>query len=453
MRSALSIAASLAVFSPALTPPFSAPLPAQEAEDETGEWDVTLARGETRDIDFVTEEGTWMSMDISPEGRWVIFDLLGHIYRVPADGGGEAELLTGGTGVATHYHPRYSPDGSTVAFVSDRERQNNLWVMDADGSDPRSVFSDQTLRAVEPAWSADGDYIFVRFQSVAGGFGTEGRSGIWMYHKDGGDGIQVIAGQPQAQWPSPSADGRHLYFHIYTGPPGLQGRDATAGHWQVRRKDLRTGDVLNITSGTAAQQVRSSSGSAYAPEISPDGRYLAFARRIPGGTISYRGHTFGPRAALWIRDLETGSERVAMDPVTVDNAEGIKTLRILPGYGWSADGSKIVITQGGRIRILDVGSGEVTTVPFSARVQRTISEMTRADFRIDDGPFEAKMLRWYAASPDLSQIAFQAAGRVWIAPADGGAPTRMTSGDGPFEFSPVVVAGRGLDRVHDVGRR
>ena len=414
----------------------TASLAAQDAEGATDDWDVTLARGETREINFTTEEGTWMSMDISPDGRWVVFDLLAHVYRVPTDGGGDAELLTGGTGVATNYHPRYSPDGSTIAFVSDRKGQNNLWLMDADGSNPRQVFSDMATRAVSPAWSADGDYIFVKLQDVAAGRGQTGRSGIWMYHVDGGDGIQVVGDQPQAAWPSPSKDGRYLYFHVYTGPPGLQGRDALAGHWQVRRKDLRTGEVLNITAGTASQQVRASSGSAYAAEISPDGRHLAFARRIAGGTISYRGHTFGPRAALWIRDLETGSERVAMDPITVDNAEGIKTMRILPGYSWSADGSSIVITQGGKIRMLDVASGEVTTVPFSARVQRTISELARADFRIDDGPFEAKMLRWYAASPDASRIAFQAVGRVWIAPADGGAPTRLTSGDGPHEFSP-----------------
>lgn len=408
----------------------------EEAAQE--EWDVTLARGETREIDFTTEEGTWMSMDVSPDGEWIAFDLLGHIYRVPADGGGNAELLTGGTGVATHYHPRYSPDGATIAFISDREGQNNLWIMDADGTNPRAVLLEPMVRAVEPAWSADGNYIFARRQDLGSGAGG---GGIWMYHRDGGNGVQVVADQPQAAWPSPSRDGRHLYFHVYTGPPGLQGRDALAGHWQVRRIDLQSGEVVYVTDGTAQQQVRASSGGAYAAEVSPDGRLLAFARRIAGGTISYRGHTFGPRTALWIRDLETGEERVAMDPITVDNAEGIKTLRILPGYAWSADGSQIVVTQGGKIRKLDVATGEVATVPFRARVHRTISEMTRAEFRIDDAPFEAKMLRWYGASPDRSRIVFQAVGRVWVATADGGEadrPQRLTSGnDHPFEYSPA----------------
>ena len=414
---------------------FPEPIAPQSGNGEAKEddWDVTLARGETRDIDFTVDEGTWMSVDISPDNRWIAFDLLGHIYRVPADGGGDAELLTDGTGVATHYHPKYSPDGSAIAFISDREGQNNLWVMDADGSSPRAVFTAPMVRAVEPAWSAEGDYIFVRRQNLAPGGGG---GGIWMYHKDGGKGIQVVGDQPQAAWPSPSADGRYLYFHVYTGPPGLQGRDALAGHWQLRRKDLESGEITHITSGTAAQQVRGSSGSAYAAELSPDGRYLAFARRIAGGTISYRGHTFGPRTALWIRDLETGRERVAMDPITVDNAEGIKTLRILPGYGWTSDGTGIVITQGGKLRSLEVATGDVTTVPFRARVHRTLSEMARASFRIDDGPFDAKMLRWYGASPDRSQIAFQAIGRVWTVSASGGNPTRLTTGDGPFEYSP-----------------
>ena len=155
---------------------------AQDTDDaDTPEWDVTLARGETREIDFETDEGTWMSVDISPDGTWIVFDLLAHVYRVPAEGG-LAESLTQESGVAVNYHPGYSPDGRHIAFVSDRGGQNNLWVMDADGSNPRQVQSSQDTRVTMPEWTADGQYILV----AQGG-------GIWMYHVDGGTGIEVVS--------------------------------------------------------------------------------------------------------------------------------------------------------------------------------------------------------------------------------------------------------------------
>src|ERR1043165_7837277 len=78
-------------------------------------WDVTLARGKTRDIDFTTSEGPWMSADLSPDRTWIAFDLLGHIYRMPASGG-EATVLTQGSGVALNFQPRISPDGKTIAL-------------------------------------------------------------------------------------------------------------------------------------------------------------------------------------------------------------------------------------------------------------------------------------------------------------------------------------------------
>ena len=144
------------------------------------QWDVTLARGKTRDIDFTTNEGTWTSVDISPDGQWVAFDLLGHIYRMPVSGG-DATVLTQNSGVALNFHPRISPDGKTIAFITDRRGQYNLWVMNADGSNPHAVFSDLNTTAVEPAWTPDGNYIIVRRGGRGGGegggqaFGQQGR--------------------------------------------------------------------------------------------------------------------------------------------------------------------------------------------------------------------------------------------------------------------------------------
>ena len=108
-------------------------------------WDITVPLGETREIAFTAEEGTWMSVDISPDGRWIVFDLLGHIYRMPATGG-DAVALTQASGIAMNYHPRISPDGREIAFVSDRGGQDNLWVMNADGSDPRLIRGDMHSR-------------------------------------------------------------------------------------------------------------------------------------------------------------------------------------------------------------------------------------------------------------------------------------------------------------------
>src|SRR5262245_58807556 len=91
-------------------------------ETTTQRWDVTQARGTARTIDFTTSEGTDMTVDIAADGRWIVFDLLGHIYRMAATGG-PAESLTQNSGVALNFEPRISPDGRHIAFVSDREGQ------------------------------------------------------------------------------------------------------------------------------------------------------------------------------------------------------------------------------------------------------------------------------------------------------------------------------------------
>ena len=410
---------------------------AQEGTDDPKDWDVTAPRGETREIEFATSEGTWMSVDVSADGAWVVFDLLGHVYRVPASGG-EATSLTQSSGVAVNFHPRISPDGSTIAFISDRGGQTNLWLMDADGSNPRPVFESQTLRAWEPAWSPDGRFIVVRRAPTQRG---SGGAGLWMYSRDGGEGVELVGSDYSgAAWPAFSPDGGSLYFQIRTAPAGTwSGRtDLMQGHKQIRRLDLETGQVDEITSGITVQQGQTSSAGGIAPEVSPDGRWLAFARRIPDGTISHKGLRFGPRTALWLRDLETGAERLLMDPIEVDMAEGMKVSRDLPGYAWTRDGGSIVIAAGGRIRRVDVASGDVSTIPFTALVQRTISEMAGRPQAALGETFTVKFPRWTASSPDGSRLAFQAVGRIWVMDLPDGTPARLTGDDfAPSEMSPA----------------
>ncbi len=394
----------------------AAPAVGQDQDD----WDVTTTRGETQEIAFTTDEGTWLSVDVSPDGQWMVFDLLGRIYRAPTNGSGEAISLTP-EDAALDYHPRYSPDGSTIAYVSDRGGQNNLWVMDADGSNPRAIFQNRDVRASLPAWTPDGEYILVE-RSYVGSGSSQGQNGIWMYHRDGGDGVALIE-DGSATWPSVSPDGRYVYYQIRDGSA-----DALAGHYQIRRFDRRSGTVVDITAGAAdgAAAGRASSGGGFAPEVSPDGRWLAYGRQIPDGTVTWKGHEFGPRTALWLRDLQTGAERMLMDPIGVAIESGSKSLRILPGYDWASDGASIVIWEGGKIRRVDVASGDVATLPFEADVSRSVSGMAYQSFRIEDGPFQAKFLRWHTASPDRNTIAFQAIGRVWLQSRNGGEARRLT---------------------------
>lgn len=435
----------LAALSLALT---AVPVGAQPAAT----WDVTRPRGQTRTIDFTTSEGTWMSVDLSPDSRWVVFDLLGHVYRVPA-GGGEAESLTRESGIAVNYHPRYSPDGRLIAFISDRAGQDNLWVMNADGTAPRPVFTDLDSRAAEPAWTPDGRAIYVtrRMKSPSGFYRTNDE--LWRFPLEGGAGTLVVklaasgssvparagvwTGQDRVQWPSPTPDGKELYFHSSV----FSGADR-----HLKRVDLATGAIEDVTPSSSAY-LACCGRPAYplrlgevAPEVSPDGRWLAFARKIPGARTSVAGQTYVGRTALWLRDLETGAERALMDPITSDamDLHPAWDHRVLPGYGWARDGRSLVISQGGKIRRVWVESGRVETIPFTARVHRVISGMARSRVTIDDAGFEARSVRWASASPDGRRLVFEAVGRLWLRDLPRGAPRALTDAPGDaFQLTPA----------------
>src|SRR5437879_7586601 len=169
----------------------------------------------TRKIEFTTDEATWLSLDVSPDGKTVVFELLGRLYTLPIDGG-EAKPIT--SGLPFDSQPRYSPDGKMIAFISDRDGADNVWIAKADGAGPKQLSKDKQSIFASPAWTPDGQYVIVSRQTQL----PWGAFELWMYHVKGGSGVQVTKAKakpdaPPDQWFNAvgavaSPDGKYLYY-------------------------------------------------------------------------------------------------------------------------------------------------------------------------------------------------------------------------------------------------
>jgi Tol biopolymer transport system component len=398
---------------------------------EPVDWDVTRTYGDVRNIDFVTDEGTDTSVDSSPDGKWLAFDLLGNVYRIPSTGG-DAELLTRNAGQSINYHPRYSPDGALIAFISDRGGENNLWLMNSDGSSPRPLVLDLHTRFAQPTWTPDGKSIVVQRIYGVPGEGMERRIlHLWIYSVATGEGRE-LTGKPgeQTSWPSVSPDGRYVYYDN----SNFESEEYSAYH--LERLALGSGEIEEITARESTfrpptfrvfRMPEFQPADSFAPEVSPDGHYLAFARRIIGGETSIAGHPYSKRTALWLRDLESGTERVLMDPIDPDRtgtyARGI--LRVVNGYCWQKDSKALIVPVNGKLRRVEVATGEVTTIPFRVHVHRQLSQMARAHVDLSGSHFRPKFLESVTTSPDGEHVAFYAAGQVWIKSRGGASPRAL----------------------------
>ncbi len=387
---------------------------------EATPWEVTQARGATHEIDFVATEASWTSLDPSPDGRWIVLDLLGHLYRMPASGGA-ASCLTQDSGIAVNFHPKYSPDGRAIAFVSERGGYHNLWLMRPDGTQPRLLVAEKDIVVASPVWSPDGRAIVAQRQSTrtAGNY-LQAALGLWRYSADGGAPAPLTdeATAPGASSASFSPDGRFLYYQFFAGADA-DTIDLTRGDYRIARMDLASRAVQVLTSGLA-------------PVVSPDGRWLAFARRTAGEVMNRGGILYGPRNGLWLRDLRSGAERLLMQDIDPDIADGGNingvVPALLPRYAWEPQSRHILIAQGGGIRRVAADAGTVQSLGFSARVHRVISQRVQVARRISDSPASVKSFRWASASPDGRRLVFQALGRHWIRKVSERSAHRLTTG-------------------------
>ncbi|MBL8270099.1 MAG: PD40 domain-containing protein, partial [Steroidobacter sp.] len=372
----------------------------------------------TRTISFDTDEGTWMSVDLSANGRRIVFDLLGDLYGIDARGG-RATALTRGLGFDTQ--PTYSPDGEWIAFISDRSGADNVWVMRADGSQPRQVsFGGDDTVLVSPAWAPDGQAIYVsRFRWSLNNYE------LWRYGLDGDERLVVpIQDAGAARKSSLGAvlapDGRHVYFarRVGSAQPG-QIED-----WSIVRRDLTSGAEETLITEPAAPGRQHYPGAYFRPALSPDGNWLAYATRFEGQT------------GLRLRDLRNGADRWLAFPIERDQIDAQSWQDLVPRYTFTRDGSAIILSRGGKLERLPLVGGTATPIPFRATVDLQLGPLTRVAVKEDTGPVRARLIQTPEQSPDGNWLAFSALGHVYVMPLTGGGkPRRLTNFDTP-EFHP-----------------
>ncbi len=376
-------------------------------------WDVNNPPGNYKDIEFKTDEGTWMNLDVSPDGQTIIFDMLGDIYSIPISGG-SAKVLR--TGLAYQVQPRFSPDGKHILFTSDEGGGDNIWMMKKDGSDAQQI-SKEKFRLLNNGVWIDNEYVVGRkhFTSTR----SLGAGEMWMYHITGGEGIQLTKrknDQQDVNEPCVSPDGKYVYYSedVYPGGFFQYNKDPNSQIYVIKRYDREKGESKTIISGP---------GGAARPQISNDGKHLAFIRRVRTKT------------ALFIHNLESGEERMISSELSKDQQEAWAIFGTYPGFGWTPDDSHIVIWAKGKFQKINIQSKVAANIPFTVHAKHRVYETLKFKNQVDADDFQVNVIRNAKTSPDEKTLVFNAVGYLWKMKLPNGKPKRITK-DLHFEFEP-----------------
>ena len=358
---------------------------ARSAESRRDPMQEGLPLAPTRSVTFTTNVGSWMSVDVSPDGRALVFDLLGDLYTMPIEGGTATPLTRG---MAFDGQPRFSPDGRRIVFISDRDGGWNVWTISVDKRDTTQVSRGKTNSYESPEWTPDGKYIVVTRNNK-----------LHMFHAEGGSGQRVIRGPSQ---PGQSDVLRHM---------GAAFGDDDRYIWYAQRRGswiyntpMRDYQLYVYDRNTGESSVRSFRyGSAFRPVLSRDGRWLVYGTRDVD------------RTSLRLRDLETGDERWLVENVQRDDQESRASLDVYPGMSFTPDSRFVVATWNGRLWKAPVAGGEPQEIPFSAEVVHAMGPAVHFEYPVSDSAtFIVKQIRDAVPSPDGRRLAFVALDRLYV---------------------------------------
>ncbi|MDY8134561.1 amidohydrolase family protein [Aquimarina sp. 2201CG5-10] len=347
-----------------------------------------------RTIEFTTDKGTWISLDVSPDGKTIVFDLMGDIYSIPVNGGKATQITSG---MAYDVHPRYSPDGKSLVFISDKSGSDNIWTLDLATKEDKQITKEKKHNFFSAEWTPDGEYLV----------GGKGRRNIKLhiYHKDGGSGSQLLdkPKELKAIDPAFSADGKLLYFSQRRGSWNY---NAQLPQYQIGTYDMEDSDMAVITSRY---------GSAFTPTLSDDGNWLVYGTR------------FEDETGLVLRNLKTGKERWLAYPVQRDEQESIAPLGVLPGMSFTPDSKSLIASYGGKIYSIALESKTATEIPFQVDVKLDLGPQLAFKYPIKDTENAlVTQIRDAKPSPDGSKLVFTALNRLYIQELPNGTPKRLT---------------------------
>ncbi len=350
-----------------------------------------------RSAKFNATEVSWMSLDVSPDGQTIVFDLLGDLYTMPIAGGTATRITKG---MAFDAQPRFSPDGETIVFISDRSGGDNVWTLRMDFTDTTQVTRGNNSGYVSPEWMPNGEHILVsRSTSMFGA------AKVVMYPADGGSPFPVVSGSPafKSIGASPSPDGRHIW---YAGRTGDWQYNAIFPQYQLYRFDREVGTSTQMTARY---------GSGFRPAISPDGNWLVYGTRE------------NTQTGLRKRNLATGDEEWLVYAIQRDDMEARSTLDVIPGYSFTPDSRRIVISYGGKMWSVPMDGAAPSEIPFEADVDLAVGPEVRFAYQVDSSALvTARQIRHPVTSPDGSQLLFTAFDRVWIKDMPTGEATRVS---------------------------
>jgi imidazolonepropionase-like amidohydrolase/Tol biopolymer transport system component len=395
-----------------------APLAQTKAQNDKAAADAVKNKGlpliTERPLTFTPSEATWLSLDLSPDGKTIVFDLLGDLYTLPITGG-EATRIT--SGQAYDMQPAFSPDGKKLVFISDRNGSENVWIANADGSHARAVTSTERESYMSPAWAPDNEYVIA----------AKGAQ-LWMYHESGGSGVQMtgVAATPAGGGNAPAApailgpafgkDKDTLWVNVrgsvraglatravedesdpnFDPHAALRSTPRQEGPYQIAQLDRDNGRLLVRTHELEG---------AFRPVASPDGKWLVYSTR------------YDAREALKAIDLTTGEDRWLKMDVQRDDSQGggARDRDVYPKSAFTPDSKSIVTSYDGKIWRVSVPGGEATEIPFTAKVDQQLGPLVKFEYPIDDDKLRVSQIRGARPSPDGKRIVFTALDRLYIA--------------------------------------